>query len=64
MVAPKGIVKDETLLLTPMRCSTVLIVTGIVAPLDAVLKAKAKAGRNLLRKVFILRPVKNFKSAE
>ncbi|CAI8343592.1 MAG: Uncharacterised protein [Cellvibrionales bacterium UBA7375] len=58
MVAPNGTVNEDTLLLTPMRCSTVLMVTGMVAPLDAVLNASANAGRSLLKKVLILRPVK------
>ena len=64
MVAPRGTVNDETLLETPNRCSTVRIVTGIVAPLEAVLKASANAGRNLLKNVFTLSPVKNFNNNE
>ena len=57
MVAPKGTVNEEMLLLTPKRFSTVRNVTGMVAPLEAVLKANANAGRILLKKVLILRPV-------
>ena len=64
MVAPRGTVNEATLLSTPRRFSTVRNVTGIVAPLEAVLKANANAERILLKKVLTLRPVKNLKISE
>ena len=47
MVAPKGMVKEETRLAAPSRSSTVRKVTGMVALLEAVEKAKAMTSRIL-----------------
>ena len=41
MVAPTGITNDETSFLTPRSSETVLRVTGIVAALEDVEKAKS-----------------------
>jgi hypothetical protein len=58
MVAPSGIVKEATELLTPSRSSTVSSVTGRVALLLAVLKAKLKGARILRRKIRGFKPDK------
>ena len=51
MVAPRGTEKPATLLFTPSRFSTVLSVTGKVAPDDDVEKAKAQTRRIFCRNI-------------
>ena len=57
IVAPRGTVKEATLLSTPTLSVTARKVTGMVAPLDAVLKAKAIGARILTKKRRGLNPV-------
>ena len=49
IVAPSGIANDATSLCTPSRCSTVLSVTGNVAPLDDVVNATSMGWRILAK---------------
>lgn len=62
IVAPSGTVKPATELCTPKRCSTVRKVTGMVAPDDEVLNAKAHTGRIFCKRVTGDRPASTRKS--
>ena len=65
MVAPSGTVNEATAFFTPMRCSTVSSVTGMVALLLAVEKAKTSAARILRKNISgLVRPRKTSKKVK